>query len=249
LNLGWNDCGGAPPTLDRVFTCTTNSGIHTLFGSFVAPSCVNAMSANEIVMDVQTPGATLTPWWGMRTGSCRASSSLGGNFDFTAGPFTCYDYWQGGAIGGTAEFLLGGNRARIKAVYALPAGDPRITSVPEGTHVYSFKAIINNLKSSGLAACAFSFDARWPRPHIAGWRPRLLEAYCSCREEVTTGQQHGQHICRHLRVSRDDHDRFAVAVAFGSAPDRRGDNVHSRITERRAYPPQHSGLVAVAEDR
>jgi hypothetical protein len=154
LNLGWLDCGGAPPSLDRVFACNTNSGLNTLVGSFVAPSCVNAMSANEIVMDVQTPGVALTPWWGMRTGQCRAGASLAGNFDFTGGPFTCYDYWQGGAIGAIQEDAPIGNRVRIKGVFALPSGDARVGPIAEGTEVYSFKANINNAKSSGLGACA-----------------------------------------------------------------------------------------------
>jgi hypothetical protein len=153
INLGWNECGGDPSTLNRVFACNTNAGINTLYGSFVAPSCVTAMSANEIVMDVQSAGLALPLWWGMRTGSCRAAASLAGNFDFLAN-VVCYDYWQGGAIGALAEDAPAGNRARIKGVFALPAGDARITSIPEGTEVYSFKANINNAKSSGLGACA-----------------------------------------------------------------------------------------------
>jgi hypothetical protein len=123
-------------------------------GSFVAPSFVDAMSANEVVFDIQTVGVSLTPWWGMRTGACRASASLAGDFNFTAGPFTCYDYWQAGAIGALSQDVAVGNRARVKGVFALPAGDARITSVPEGTEVYSFKANINNAKSVGLGACA-----------------------------------------------------------------------------------------------
>ena len=154
INLGWNDCGGSPGTLNRVFACNTNAGLNTLVGSLVAPSCVTAMSANEIVIDIQSAGLTLPAWWGMRTGFCRAASSLGGNFDFTAGPFTCFDYWQGGAIGALQEDAPAGNRARIKGVFALPAGDARITGIPEGTEVYSFKANINNAKTTGLGACA-----------------------------------------------------------------------------------------------
>jgi hypothetical protein len=155
LNLGWNDCGGLPGSLDRVFACNTNTGtINTLVASFVAPSFVTAMSANEIVMDIQTVGVSLTPWWGMRTGACRASSSLAGNFDFTTGPFSCYDYWQAGAIGSIAQDAAVGNRARVKGVFALPAGDARITGISEGTEVYSFKANINNAKTVGLGACA-----------------------------------------------------------------------------------------------
>jgi len=154
LNLGWDDCEGLPPTLDRVILCNTNAGINTLVGSFVAPSFVTAMSANEIVMDIQTVGVSLTPWWGMRTGACRASASLSGDFNFAGGPFTCYDYWQSGAIGALSQDAAVGNRARIKGVFALPAGDARITGIPEGTEVYSFKANINNAKSTGLGACA-----------------------------------------------------------------------------------------------
>ena len=50
------------------------------------------------------------------------------------------------------------NRARIKGVFALPAGDARITSVPVDLEVYSFKCNINNAKSTGLGACAGCSD-------------------------------------------------------------------------------------------
>jgi hypothetical protein len=155
LNLGWADCEGLPATLNRTSTCTSNTGlINTLVGSFVAPSCVTAMSANEVVLDLQSLGATVPLWWQMRTGTCRAGS-LGGNFDFTGGPFTCFDYWQGGAIGALQQDPIGlSNTSRIKGVFALPAGDSRITGIPEGTEVYSFKANINNAKSTGLGACS-----------------------------------------------------------------------------------------------
>jgi hypothetical protein len=156
LNLGWNDCGGDPSTLNQVFACNTNaaSPLHTLVGSFMAPSCVNAMSANEVVMDIQSTGAVLPQWWNVRTGGCRVPTSMLGNFDFTAGPFTCLDYWQGGATGGLSEEAPVANRARIKAVFALPAGSPGITGIPEGTEVYSYKCNINNAKTVGLGACA-----------------------------------------------------------------------------------------------
>jgi hypothetical protein len=154
VNLGWNDCGGLPATLDQTFLCNTNTGAHTLVGSFVAPSCVNAMSANEIVMDVQSTGSALPAWWSMRTGGCRTAASCAGNFDFTLGPPTCTDYWMAGAIGSLQENAPVGNRARILGVFALPAGDTRITSIAAGTEVYSFKCNINNAKTVGLGACA-----------------------------------------------------------------------------------------------
>jgi len=157
LNLGWDDCpGGAAYSVIKTFACNTNVGINTLIGSFIAPAGVIAMSANEIVMDVQTGGPVLPAWWKMASGQCRAASSVAGNFNFTAGPFTCYDYWQAGAVGAMAWSIIpfAANRCRIKGVVALPSGDPRITEIPEGTHVYSFKCNINNARSTGLGACA-----------------------------------------------------------------------------------------------
>jgi len=154
LNLGWLDCGGLPASENRDFLCNTNAGVHTLIGSFNAPCCVTAASANEIVMDVQTTGVSLAAWWGMRAGACRTAASLLSSYDFTGGPFTCYDYWQGGASGGISEDPPVGNRVRIKALGALPAGSPLITAIAEGTETYSFKCNINSAKSAGLGACA-----------------------------------------------------------------------------------------------
>jgi hypothetical protein len=165
FNLGWNDCPSGPTyTLAETFACDTNVGIHTMVASFVAPAGIHQMSANEIVIDMQTGGAALAPWWTMATGQCRPASSLAGNFDFTAGPFTCYDYWQGGAIGGLQWSVFNPpaqgnlNRCRIKGVFALPAGDERITSIPEGLEVYSFKCNVNSAKTTGLGACTGCSD-------------------------------------------------------------------------------------------
>ena len=156
LNLGWGDCGGLPGSLNRTFACNTNAGtVNSLFGSFVAPSFVTGMSANEMVIDIQSGGALLPAWWGMRaTGTCRSNTSLLINLDFTGGPFSCFDYWAGGASGGISEDAPAGNRARIKLLGALPAGSPGITSVAEGTEVYSFKMNVNNAKTVGLGSCA-----------------------------------------------------------------------------------------------
>lgn len=154
INLGWDDCpGGAAYSAIKTFACDTNAGIHTLVGSFIAPAGVEMMSANEVIIDMATAGAALPDWWKLGTGRCRPTS-LSLNVDFQTGPFTCYDYWQGGAIGGISQDPAIGNRVRIKSVLALPAGDPRITSVAEGVHVYSFKVNLNSAKTTGLGSCA-----------------------------------------------------------------------------------------------
>jgi len=161
FNLGWNDCPSGPTyALLETFACDSNEGFHTLVGSFVAPAGVNAMSANTVTIDIQTGGASLANWWTFGSGQCRASASLLGTSVFTAGPFTCYDYWQGGAIGALGWRVLPSttNRCQILGVFALPAGDPSIAPVAEGIEVYSFKAIINNDRSAGQGACAGCSD-------------------------------------------------------------------------------------------
>jgi len=157
LSLAWLDCdgGGAGGAHNRAFACNTNTGGgHTLVGSFIAPSFANAVTGFAAVVDLQAASVSYPDWWHIRVGGCRATASLLSNFDFTGGPFTCYDYWQGGAVGGHSMDAPIANRARIKATAALPAGDSRITSIPEGTEVYCFKLTANNARTAGLGACA-----------------------------------------------------------------------------------------------
>jgi hypothetical protein len=157
LNLGWNDCpSGAAYSLLETFACDTNFGVHTLVGSFVAPAGINAMSGNEIVIDIQTGGASLPAWWTFGAGQCRPSFALTVNFDFTSGPSTCTDYWLGSAAGGIGWSVLPSatNRCRIQVVVALPVDSPGITPLTEGVEYYSFKANIRNNQTTGLGACA-----------------------------------------------------------------------------------------------
>ena len=157
INLGWTDCPGQGTyTLTRTFACNSNTGpTHIVFGSFVAPAGVLAVTGFASVMDLQTAGAA-APWWDVRASlptGCRPAS-MTSSFDFTGGPFGCYDYWQGGAVGGQSANAPVGNRVRLLATAALPSGDSRITSIPQGTEVYTFKLSFNNAKSTGLGACA-----------------------------------------------------------------------------------------------
>lgn len=157
LNLGWGDCEGLPATGARVFACTSNSGSNILTGSFVAPCCVTAMSANEIVVDLQTSGAALSNWWRIGTGQCRPTS-ISANISF---PATCLDYWALQATIAPPNYTIGvggANRARIKDLVALPAGNAGITSIDEGTETYSFNMVVNNAKSTGLGACSGCLD-------------------------------------------------------------------------------------------
>jgi hypothetical protein len=154
LNLSWLDCG-ASGVANRTFACNTNaSGLHVMFGTFVAPAGLVGVTGFSAVLDAQSAGAAFPAWWNLRTGGCRAAS-LSAFFDFTGGPFNCHDYWQGGVVGGVAMDPPIGNRARIKtqAAFVL-TNDPRIVAIAPNTEVYTFRLGVNNLKTVGLGSCA-----------------------------------------------------------------------------------------------
>ena len=152
LNLGWNDCGGYPSSLNKVFACNTDSRTFTLIGSFLAPSGVTAASGITAILDLQTATIGYPAWWGLAPGLCRAGS-LTVTFDFRNGPYTCVDYWQGGAAGSISMDSPTGNRTRIRVVAALPAASPLIAPIDEGTEVYAFGAIVDAAKTTGPGAC------------------------------------------------------------------------------------------------
>lgn len=152
ISLSWDDCG-ANGTQLRSFACDSNTGTHVLVGSFAAPAGLDSMNGCAGIIELQSACSTFPGWWSMSSGLCR-SGSLGYSFDFTGGPRNCFDYWQAATVAGTSMEVLSGNRSRIRLVCALPAGDPRIGPVPEGTEVYAFKSLINNAKTVGPEACS-----------------------------------------------------------------------------------------------
>ncbi len=151
VNLAWNDCGG--PSV-KTFACNSNSGNNFLFGSFVAPAGVSAMTANEIVIDLQSATSTVPAWWDFKnTGSCR-TTALSISFDgTTSAGGSCADYWNGQGAGGIGAYRtdLGANRRRIVAVGAVPqaAAGP----IDADTEYFSFRLGISNVKTAGTGAC------------------------------------------------------------------------------------------------
>ena len=158
INLSWGDCGPAGVS-NMTFACNTNAGTHILIGSFIAPCCVTAAISNEFVLDLQTAGVTLSPWWNFQTDGCRAGS-MAANFDFTAGPFSCLDYWNGAATGSASATagLSGSNPEHITGRGELPAGSTSIRPIDANTEVYSFKLIISHRKTVGMGACGGCFS-------------------------------------------------------------------------------------------
>ena len=159
INLAWNDCGEAGQ-VNRSFACNTNTGTHTLVGSFVPPAGMTAITGAEVVIRLVSASASYPAWWHFKNvGSCH-QSSLSASADFTAGPFTCMDYWSGQAAGGISsyQFFYSSfqDRAKLLMIYAVP---PTLAMPAEdGLEYYAFKLSINSAKTVGTGACDGCLD-------------------------------------------------------------------------------------------
>ena len=152
INLFWDDCG-ASGSLRKTFACDTNTGAHVLVGSFIAPGYLVSVSGWTASLELQSACPAYPDWWKMRTGYCR-NGSLNSSFDFTSGPTSCFDYWQGGAMGMVSMDDPAGRGAVVTLQCAWPVLDPRAGPIEEGTHVYAFKMVVNNAKTVGPGSCA-----------------------------------------------------------------------------------------------
>jgi hypothetical protein len=153
INLSWNDCGVAG-TQNTTFACNTNSGApFSAIGSFDPPANVPEFLGISAQIDITTDQAAVPDWWKHGTGQCRGTTGLATSFDFTIGPFTCADVYNGQAAGGSAYDVGFGtpNRARFRIQCAVPF-DNRI-AVDAGTEYYAFKANILRAKTTGTGNC------------------------------------------------------------------------------------------------
>ncbi|MBI5170954.1 MAG: hypothetical protein HZA61_15800 [Candidatus Eisenbacteria bacterium] len=157
INFNWTDCNG---TVNKTFACNSNtlSGA-VMVGSYIPPAGSTAITGEEIVIDLQSSGATLPAWWQFKnTGSCR-QTALSTSADFTAN-VNCADYWQGLAAGGATAYITpyatAANRARLLIIYATAIANA--APVDENTEYYAFKATITGAKSVGTGACAGCLD-------------------------------------------------------------------------------------------
>jgi len=166
VNLGWDDCaglGGAPGNKFGTATFSCNSNLNSvgrsskIVGTYVLANSIDNLVANEVVLDMMTPGGVLAPWWDFgnypaaATPGCRAGQLV---FAFRDASTSCLD-WPGTAgVSGnmTVERDFGGpGRARIKLIGAYTAGAPQ--PVVAGDEMVSFTLTINNAKTVGTPNC------------------------------------------------------------------------------------------------
>ncbi len=159
MNLGWNDCpAGVTYLRDVVFACNTNSNAsaHTMFVSFKVPVNVGTYVSNQATIELQSNGAVLPPWWGLKgTGQCRTGQGVA-DANFASGPFSCNYPWFVTATGSLAsenDPYLTPNHGRMNFVFAVGSADAQPLAA-DGTEYYAFKMLVTNTKTVGTGSCA-----------------------------------------------------------------------------------------------
>jgi hypothetical protein len=154
LNLSWNDCGtfGAATA---TFACNTNSGSNSLVASFIPPESLPEYLGLNSQIDIRTQG-DMPLWWQHGSTSCRGTTGLAVNFDFTSNS-NCVDFFVGQAAGGFVyERPLGpapaNERGRIRVTCAVPFDNRG--PIDAGTEYYAYRVNFLRAKTTGTGSCA-----------------------------------------------------------------------------------------------
>lgn len=130
LDLTWKACATAGGDSTITFACSDPDSVASLFGVFTPPESVERFVALSVIIEVQSRGDSLAPFWHYQAGGCNS-----GGVTFTdAMPATgcggARNPWgeEGRAsIGALAAYLPNveaRGRARMACVVALPADQP-----------------------------------------------------------------------------------------------------------------------------
>jgi hypothetical protein len=148
INLAWDNCGreGQP---DMAASCVETPVPYVLVGSVVPPPGLTSVVGFQAILDIQVEGDALPSWWEMGQG-CR-SGKMSALWDFTSGPYSCTDLWEGQGVIAMMYYDRDprGNRARISIIAAVPTTMAR--AMNPGTEYYLFKLVI---QKSGTMSCA-----------------------------------------------------------------------------------------------
>lgn len=132
--IGWSDTREWKYQ-DLWFDCGTPTEA-VLVASFPAPAGIYGLYRLEAHIDFCLYGYPIPEWWRFDAGGCR-EGDLEVSADFTQGPSTHTDYWQGNANAEVNFFLQTPSRARIEVVVEMDADPEEL--LPPGAEIYAFK--------------------------------------------------------------------------------------------------------------
>ncbi len=155
VNFAWNSCfGEGTGVSNKNFACASNDGSQVAVGSFVAPTHLVALQGYQMIIDLQSAGSALPPWWQFRNiGTCR-QISLSANFVGSPANQVCVDPYAGGGVGTINLYSIAykGNptRAHLDMISANTTPGP----IDANVEYAAFNVVINNAKTVGTGACA-----------------------------------------------------------------------------------------------
>ena len=170
LNLRWTNCEGDGGVQNLNFACNQNGGNRALAASFTLDTDMTEVIADELVIDIQTAGATLAPWWELRGTGCRVLGTTQALTIAAQDGGSCPDLFAlAGSMNIAAYFMGGGapdpqepapNRARILSVNAVPVNTPvSLLGVDNPNMTWGVaRFTINNQKTVGTPSCARCSD-------------------------------------------------------------------------------------------
>jgi hypothetical protein len=181
LNLRWTDCLGDGGVANRAFACDRNTGSNVLVGSFVLPAPHTFTTGEEIVVDIATAGASLSPWWDFRNvGACR-QFALSISFSPTATALQCIDWsaTAGGLMSYSHAAFFGPNTVRLIAAAAVPGETSE--DLVASQEYFSFTIVISDIKTVGTGSCAGCLT-----PACLGFNSMKLSSLVQGNNEVFT---------------------------------------------------------------
>lgn len=152
VDLSWDDCYLGSGQMLKTFACDTDAGPpFTLVGSVVPGTDTNGVNGMIAIFDLCTMPYALPDWWRVGQGDCR-QGDLSVSYDFTGGPFSCVDPWQGQAIGGFSAQVATLGATRLRLTLAAAVNTP--VDLTGADTYYLFKVAIARTHTSGEGACA-----------------------------------------------------------------------------------------------
>ncbi len=152
VNLSWDNCG-AFGTLNKDFSCATNSAAFVLVPSVVTPFAMSPTSMTSVIhlfFNDQVPD-----WWALQSAGCRvgALSSTPG----AAGLAGCLDYFGIRPSSSVMSWNVryGGGVPNGYFLRLICWTDPQYaTQVPGGTEIYGGRILIDARKTVGVDSCS-----------------------------------------------------------------------------------------------
>ena len=157
--IRWNACLTDGGTINRNFTCDTNTANHVLVGGFELGADMADVSGNEMVIDIASASPNLPAWWHFKNvGTCRQGAL---SFNTTISPLAtnCVDWGNGQSVGGIGAYNIGvrgPNTSRVVAVSAVPP--IALANLFSAQEYFSFHLVITSAKTVGSPDCAGCAD-------------------------------------------------------------------------------------------